>query len=366
MRLVAAISSALVLSACAVIEDADSTPKADHYVKLKSSAPGMAGAETSVYVRHVPAAATSSVPKADRVVLFVHGGTVPGSVVFDLQHSDYSWMRYFANAGYDTYAMEFTGYGHSTRPPPMDDPCNLSEQQQKPFIPDLIPAPCKPSASRPITTMESEWEEMDAVIEYLRKRHGVGKVSIVAWSRGGPRSSGYVLRHPDKVSRIFALAPDYGRTWSTDKPRAVVPMFAPLKRGPDPTPPPGCEGYHSPAIRDLAWNETVATDPMRERWKGALRQLPALNYGMNEELAKRVRTPFAMVTGALDTVVKPQAVREFYADLGSSDKVLVDLACASHFAMWEKNRMLVFKASLDWIRDGKIQGMSRGEMKMAY
>ena len=31
---------------------------------------------------------------------------MPGSTVFDLPHGDYSWMRYFANAGYDTFAMD--------------------------------------------------------------------------------------------------------------------------------------------------------------------------------------------------------------------------------------------------------------------
>src|SRR5688500_9817792 len=87
----------------------------DHYVRLKSSAPAMLGAETSVYVREIPAAASSSIPKGDRAVLFVHGGSYAGSTVFDLPHSDYSWMRYFANAGYDTFAIEFTGYGRSMR-----------------------------------------------------------------------------------------------------------------------------------------------------------------------------------------------------------------------------------------------------------
>jgi pimeloyl-ACP methyl ester carboxylesterase len=367
MRLVAICACIGMLAGCAAVpESGEPFARKDHYVKLKSSAPGMKGAETSVYVREIPPAASSPVAKADRVVLFVHGGTFPGTAVFDLPHPRYSWMQYFAEAGYDTFALDFTGYGRSTHPPPMNDPCNLPEAQQKSFIPALIPAPCKPSVSQPITTMESEWDEMDAVIEYVRKLSGADKVSIVGWSRGGARTSGYTLRHPEKVSQVFVLAPDYGRDWSADKPRSVTPMSVLMKRGPDNPPPAGCEGQYDPAIRDLAWKESVEAQGVGPQWGGALQQLPPLAYGINQELAKQVGVPFAMATGALDTVVKPQTVRAFYEDLGSTDKVLIDLACSGHPAMWEKNRMLLFKASLEWIRDGKIAGMSRGEMKLGY
>jgi pimeloyl-ACP methyl ester carboxylesterase len=368
MRVVAISICAAMLFGCAALPEGSTEPaRKDHYVKLKSSAPGMKGAETSIYVREIPAAPSSSIPKADRVVLFVHGGSTPGSEVFDLPRPSYSWMRYFSNAGYDTFALDFTGYGRSTRPPPMSDPCNLPEDQQKLLIPAIIPAPCKPSISEPIATMQSEWDELEAVIEYVRKLRGVAKVSIVAWSRGGPRTSGYLLRHPDRVSRMFLLAPDYARNWSMDKPTLTpTPMIAPMNRGRDAPPPAGCEGYYDPAIRDLARKESVALDPVGTQWGGAFRQLPSLKYGMNPEGAKRIRVPIAMAAGALDTVVLPARVKEFYEDLGSADKIFIDLGCASHSAMWEKHRGLLFKASLDWIRDGKIEGKNRGELKMGY
>ena len=62
----------------------------------------------------------------------------------------------------------------------------------------------------------------------------------------------------------------------------------------------------------------------------------------------------------------PERVRELYADLGSKQKVLVDLACSSHNAMWERNHLLLFNASLEWLRDGKVNGMSEGEVKLGY
>ena len=49
------------------------------------------------------------------------------------------------NAGFDVFSMDTTGYGRSTRPAAMNDPCNLSAEQQKQFVPALIAKPCAPS-----------------------------------------------------------------------------------------------------------------------------------------------------------------------------------------------------------------------------
>ena len=72
---------------------------------------------------------------ADRVVLFVHGAGTPAEVAFDVPQPDYSWMAYLARAGFDMFAMDTTGYGRSTRPAAMNDPCNLARDRQAPFVP---------------------------------------------------------------------------------------------------------------------------------------------------------------------------------------------------------------------------------------
>jgi hypothetical protein len=73
-----------------------------------------------------------------------------------------------------------------------------------------------------------------------------------------------------------------------------------------------------------------------------------------------------MVTGAHDKQVAPERVRDLYADLGSKHKVIIDLACSSHNAMWERNHLLLFKASLEWLKDGKVNGTPAGELKLGY
>jgi fermentation-respiration switch protein FrsA (DUF1100 family) len=77
-----------------------------------------------------------------------------------------------------------------------------------------------------------------------------------------------------------------------------------------------------------------------------------------------METPFLTLVGTHDKQVLPARVRELYADLGSKQKLFIELGCASHNAMWEKNRALLFKASLDWLRDGSVNGVATGELKL--
>ena len=100
---------------------------AEHRVRVTSAVPAIAGQAAEIYVRERrrdDVLANGLAP--DRVVLFVHGAGTPAEVAFDVPHADYSWMAYLANAGFDTFAMDTSGYGRSVRPAPMNDPCNLS------------------------------------------------------------------------------------------------------------------------------------------------------------------------------------------------------------------------------------------------
>ena len=73
-----------------------------------------------------------------------------------------------------------------------------------------------------------------------------------------------------------------------------------------------------------------------------------------------------MVAGQHDKQVSPDRVREFYADLAAPQKVFVDLACSSHSAMWERNHLLLFRASLEWLTQGTVNGMKNGMLQIGY
>jgi esterase/lipase len=79
-----------------------------------------------------------------------------------------------------------------------------------------------------------------------------------------------------------------------------------------------------------------------------------------------MRTPTLVIAGVHDKQVPPDRVRAAYDDLGAPEKMMVDLACASHNAMWEKNHHLLFKASLDWLATGAVADQKSGVVRLGY
>jgi pimeloyl-ACP methyl ester carboxylesterase len=370
------LAVAVVLSAgsACLADDSARLLRVDHYVRVHSTVPAINGQTSQIYVREVVEAGIAlRGPGSDRVALFVHGAGTPAEVSFDVPYQDYSWMAYLAHAGFDAFSMDMTGYGRSTRPTPMNDPCNVSREQQAPFIPTLIPAPCSPSYPHPLTTIASDWNDLGAVIDHLRSLRHVEKVSLVAWSLGGPRAAGYTARHPEQVSQLVLLAPAYNRAGAADPP-AQLPAdgttmttqshneFAANWARQT-----GCPDQVDPAASASVWEQMIASDPVGATWGTGVRRAPLLTtWGWNAAVVAKSKTPTLMVTGEYDKQVPPDHVRDLYADLGAERKVFIDLACSSHNAMWEKNHLLLFKASAEWLTKGSINGLEAGMLKLGY
>ena len=57
----------------------------------------------------------------------------------------------------------------------------------------------------------------------------------------------------------------------------------------------------------------------------------------------------------------PEARGVLYDDLGSESKVLVTMACATHFAVWETSQYkFMHRASLEWLESGTYEGHREG------
>lgn len=373
MKRLVPLAAALVVVVAHLSAQPATLLTAEHRVRVTSAVPAIAGQAAEIYVRErrrddVLAKGLAS----DRAVLFVHGAGTPAEVAFDVPHADYSWMAYLANAGFDTFAMDTSGYGRSVRPAPMNDPCNLSPEQQKQFVPALIPAPCPATYPGQLTTIASDWHDIDAVVDHIRTLRKVDKVSLVAWSLGGPRAGGYAARHPDKVHRLVVLAPAYTRETPADPPPLPRPgpVFNTQTRAEFDANwdrQVGCANQVDPAVRETVWKEMLASDPVGATWGPGVRRAPATTtWGWNAASIGGMKTPTMLVAAALDKQVPADRVKAAYTDLGATDKVLVDLACASHNAMWESNHLLLFAASLDWLTKGEVAGTRRGEVKLGY
>lgn len=356
-------------------EDGSRLLTIDHYVRINSKVASIAGQTSTIYVREKVRAgnALRGATAADKVVVFIHGAGTPAEVAFDVPYQDYSWMEYLAEAGYDTFAMDVTGIGRSARPWPMNDPCNLAPAQQAALIPALLPAPCQPSYPKTITTIANDWDDIDAVVNYVRALRHVDKVNTVAWSLGGPRSGGYAAQHPEKILRQVMLAPAYNAQGASAPPatppanpvpfntQSLADFNALWNRQT------GCADQWTDAVHDVVWSEMLASDPVGATWGTGVRRAPSTpTWGWNQAVVAKTTTPLLMVAGIHDVQVPPDRVRQLYTDHGAKEKVFMDLGCSSHNAMWEKNHLILFKATLEWLSAGTVNGQKQGIQKLGY
>ena len=365
----------LCLACTGLADDGDRLLRIDHYVPVHSTVPAITGQLTQIYVREVveAGAVLRGGPAADRVALFIHGAGTPAEVSFDVPYQDYSWMAYLAHAGFDVFSVDMTGYGRSTRPAAMSDPCNLTKEQQALYVPFLIAAPCAASYTHQMTTLASDWNDIDAVVDHVRSLRHVEKLNLLAWSLGGPRSAGYATQHADKVAKLVLLAPAYNRAARADAPEQVPAngaAFNTQSRAEFITNwdrQVGCPDQYTAGALDSVWSEMIASDPVGATWGTGVRRAPQVTtWGWTTAVVAKTQIPTLMVSGAHDKQVNPDRVRELYTDLGSPKKIFIDLACSSHNAMWEKNHLLLFGASLEWLTKGTVQGKQEGMLRLGY
>ena len=368
-------ASIALVSPVSRAEDGSTLLTVDHYVRVRSTVPAMNGQTAQLYVRERVAAgaALRAANLSDRVVLFVHGAGTPAEVAFDVPHQDYSWMSYLARAGFDVFSVDMTGYGRSTRPTVMNDPCNLSNEEQAELVPVFLSAPCKSEYTKQLTTSASDHNDIGAAVDYIRNLRHVERVSLIAWSLGGPRAGGYAAAHPEKVSKLVVLAPAYNRMTSTNPPAAVPANGAAFNTQSRPEftanwdRQVGCPNQYEPATSEAVWSTMMESDPVGATWGTGVRRAPnTTTWGWSTEVVRKMQTPTLMVAGIYDKQVAPERVRELYADMGSKERVFIDLGCASHNAMWEKNHLILFKASLEWLVSGSVDGMKEGILKLGY
>ena len=128
-----------------------------------------------------------------------------------------------------------------------------------------------------------------------------------------------------------------------------------------------CQGQVDPAVQDVIWSEMMQSDPVGATWGPGVRRAPETqSWGLTPAVVAKLQTPTLVVHGIHDVQVSHERGRELHADLGSPQKAFVDLGCSSHNAMWEKNHLLLFRASLEWLDKATISGAKDGMVKLGY
>ena len=348
----------------------------DHQVPHISTVPANAGELVNLFVRErMPGNRDTRT-----VVLMIHGLSVPVLPGFDLSTDHYDWALWLAQAGgFDVFMLDFQGSGLSPRPK-MDDPCNVPSAQQGVLISNPLAMTCPPSYAFQLINSKSDWDELDAVVDYIRAIRGVDKVALVSWSQGSFRVGPYAVQHPDKVESLLLYAPLYnpaGRPGSGSDgfaapvalPRPGTPMTLTtrdtlMKGRWDPEI--GCDDQVEPGIQDVVWRAIMESDPIGRTWgpsEGVMRVRSPFVWGWNRTTAARISVPMLIIVGEFDRQVEalaPHAVDSLYNTVPGANKLLFKVQCAGHFMVWERQRRVLHHISKEWLKHGAVDEQTTG------
>lgn len=295
----------------------------------------------------------------DSVVLFIHGATFPSTPDFDLEFKDYSWADWMIARGYVTYMFDKRNYGFSTRGRAMDEP---------------------PARGKPVSRSYLVIRDIGAVVDHIRAKHKVGKVTLIGWSWGAMTAGYYTSLHSEKVHKLVLFAPAYAFPLHTNlgpgsglqnKRRPYEFNYGV-----------GAYRYGSGAANQARWDgEIPVQDKSEYREQGVVdafnaaalatdptsgtRNPPSLRApnGVLEDTyqqatgrriwnASSIYVPTLVIAGEYDTWSFPEDREGLMRDLTNAPaKKHVLIKDATHFVLFEKNRFEFFNEIYKFLRE---------------
>ncbi len=365
----------------------------DHWVTHKSTLSATKDQQVELFVREHDGTPPGP-PSARKVVLMLHGRSVPVLAGFDLQHSSYGWAEAVAQAGYDVFMMDLQGSGRSPRPR-MEDPCNANPALHTTVLtPNPLSGPRTPSYPFPLTNNQCEQDELSTVVEYIRDLRNVPEVAFIGWSAAAFSMGPYAVKNPAKVESLLLLAPVFPPQGNSNPPTtAPTPSFPThlltrqgFEDGWDDEV--RCTTQREPGMVDVVWKALMDNDPIGRTWgkilpsgrpEGVSRFRNGLNWGWNRTTAGQGGTlggsvPVLIVYGEHDTTANTTppssnpalnfSVPALYDAITGSRKLLVKMACAGHSLPWEVQHKNLHDLSKFWLKHMRVDGKTEGRFDM--
>jgi pimeloyl-ACP methyl ester carboxylesterase len=293
------------------------------------------------------------------VVLFIHGATYPSTPDFDLQYKDYSWAEWMVNKGYVVYMFDKRNYGYSTREKAMGEPA---------------------AGNKPVSRSYLVIRDIGAVVDHIRKKHGVNKVTLIGWSWGAMTAGYYASLHSEKIGKLVMYAPAYAFALHTNlgpgsglqnkrKPTEFNYGVGAYRLGSKAAndgrwdgeiPVADKDSYREQGVRDAFALEALKTDPTSESRNppslrapnGVLEDTFMQATGRRIWNASSIYVPTLVIAGEFDTWSFPEDRDSLMRDLTNAPvKKHVLIRNATHFVLFEKARFEFFNEILNFLKE---------------
>jgi len=293
----------------------------------------------------------------ENIVLFLHGATGPATCDFDLAYKDYSWADWLVKRGYVVWMGDYRNYGYSTREQAMDEPA---------------------AKNQPVTRSYQALRDIEAMVNYIKRTRGVQKVTLIGWSWGAMLAGYYASLHSENVHKLVLYAPLYNFNDHTNlgpgsalqnkrKPYEfnfalgayrVASEAANTTRWNGEIPIENKDEYRDSGVPAAFWSECLATDPSSStrsppfaRADGVLEDSFYQATGRPLWNAANIYVPTLLIAGAYDTWSFPEDRDGLMRDLVHTPvKRSVLIPDATHFVLFEKNRIQFFEEVLKFLK----------------
>jgi pimeloyl-ACP methyl ester carboxylesterase len=295
----------------------------------------------------------------DNIVLFIHGATAPSVCDFDLGFRDYSWADWMIGKGYVTYLFDKRNYGYSSREKAMDEPA---------------------ASNKPVSRSYLVIRDIGAVVDHIRQKHKVNKVTLIGWSWGAMTAGYYASLHSEKVRKLVMYAPAYAFPLHTNlgpgsglqnkrKPYEfnyglgayrLASEAANTGRWDGEIPVQDKAQYRDPEVPKAFWEECMASDPASKTRNppslrapnGVLEDTFMQATGRRMWNASSIYVPVLVIAGEYDTWSYPEDREGLLRDLTNAPaKKSVLIKDATHFVLFEKPRMEFFNEVLKFLKE---------------
>ena len=295
----------------------------------------------------------------DNIVLFVHGATFPSTPDFDLQYKDYSWADWMINKGYVVYMFDKRNYGFSSREKALDEPA---------------------AGNRPVSRSHLVIRDIGAVVDHIRKKHNVGKVTLIGWSWGAMTAGYYTSLNSEKIRKLVMYAPAYAYPLHTNlgagsglqnkrKPSDFNYALGTYRLGSKAAndgrwdgeiPVADKNSYREEGVRDAFALEALKTDPTSESRNpsslrapnGVLEDTFMQATGRRIWNASSIYVPTLVIAGEFDTWSFPEDRDGLMRDLTNAPaKKHVLIKNATHFVLFEKPRFEFFTEIANFLKE---------------
>ena len=158
--------------------------------------------ELKLFLRYLPAVRPAGGDR--RPVLYVHGATFPSALSIAHRFDGISWRDALNEAGFDVWALDFNGFGHSDRYEAMAEPAELHA---------------------PLCDSQDAAGQVEAAARFILGHQGVSRLSLISHSWGSMPAGRFAAKHAAVVDRWVLFGPIARRPPRSSEPAPSAPAW---------------------------------------------------------------------------------------------------------------------------------------------